>query len=152
MKNLALAALLACSLLSGSALAAHPKPLVIDEVVAQQTQIRTDVIAGNGKYRDLPAAKQVELLQRQDSLLALLRGKQHGDLTEVERIEAFNTLEWIEATLNDAGQERTICRRERTVGSNRVTRVCRTEAQIAAERERSREQMMDNQSTMQLRR
>lgn len=32
-------------------------------------------------------------------------------------------------------EERVICRREKTIGSNRSTRVCRTEAQIREQRE-----------------
>lgn len=152
MKSFVLVSVLAGALMSGAGHAATPKPLVVDDVVAQQAQIRSDVLASGGKYRGLSATTQVELLQRQESLLAMLKGRQHDDLTEAERIEAFNTLEWIEATLNKASGERMICRRERTVGSNRITRICRTEAQLAAERERSREQMMDSQSTMQMRR
>lgn len=38
-------------------------------------------------------------------------------------------------------EERMICRAERTIGSNRMTRVCRTAAQIEREREAARSQM-----------
>jgi hypothetical protein len=34
-----------------------------------------------------------------------------------------------------------VCRRERTIGSNRVTRICRTEAQMEAEREMARDEL-----------
>jgi hypothetical protein len=82
-------------------------------------------------------------VRRQDALLKMLDGKEStDDLPERARIEAFNTLEWIEATLNKEDDQRMVCVRERTIGSNRVTRTCRTEAQWAEARERAREQML----------
>ena len=56
---------------------------------------------------------------------------------------AFNTLEWIEAAINDSDDDRLVCRRERRIGSNRMTRVCKTVAQIEFERERARSQLLD---------
>ena len=44
--------------------------------------MRRDVLAANGKYRGLSSSKQVQLLTRQDRLLAMLNGKQTADLTE----------------------------------------------------------------------
>lgn len=144
--------LLACLLAPTLALAANDTQLDLDQVVTQQRQIRSDVLSSNGKYRGLSSASQSELLARQDKLLRMLEGKQTADdLTEDERIVAFNDLEWIEATLNksEAG-DRLICRRERTLGSNRMTRVCRTAAQLEFEREQAREEL--DKSDVQMRR
>lgn len=141
-----------CLLVPALAIAANDTPLDLEKVTMQQRQIRSDILASKGNYRGLSSASQSELLVRQDKLLRMLEGKQTADdLSEDERLTAFNDLEWIEATLNkgEAG-DRLICRRERTIGSNRVTRVCRTAAQLEAARELAREHI-DN-SDIQMRR
>lgn len=125
--------------LAASAGTDKPKPLEISEVVSQQQEIRADVVAGQGRYQDMPSHKRDELLRKQDALLRMLDGKQTADqLSAEQRMQAFNTLEWIEATINNEEDERMVCTREKTIGSNRVARVCKTTAQIEAEREQVR--------------
>lgn len=126
----------------GPAHAEQQKPLEVELIVAQQAQIRADILAANGAYRGLTSLKQRELLERQDRLLRLLDGKQAADqLTPQEQMLAFNHLEWIEAALNDEESERMICRNQTTIGSHRKTRVCRTAAQIERDRQQVREQV-----------
>jgi hypothetical protein len=124
-------------------LSAHAnQPLDIDKVVTQQRELRADLMAGSGRYKQMPASKRQQILKKQDELLRMLEGKETSDdLSADQRMAAFNSLEWIEAAINDEKGERMICRRERTIGSNRVTRICRTEAQMAAERERARDEL-----------
>lgn len=143
---------LGCCLLAPMlAVAANNKPLELDKIVSQQQQIRSAVLSSNGKYRGLAPAKQTELLQRQDALLRMIEGKQTSDdLTQKERISAFNDLEWIEATLNNVEGERMICRREKRVGSNRITEVCRTAEQMEIDRERAREELDHTDRNMRL--
>lgn len=118
------------------------QPFDIDKVVTQQRELRADLTAGSGHYKQMPASKRQQILQKQDELLRMLEGKEtFDDLSTDQRKAAFNSLEWIEAATNDEEGERMICRRERTIGSNRVTRICRTEAQMAAERERARDEL-----------
>ena len=75
-------------------------------------------------------------------MLALLEGKQSTqELSEDQRDEVFNTLEWIEATVNRAESERMICERRPVLGSNRKERVCKTAAQMQADRDAARERM-----------
>lgn len=125
------------------------KPLDIDKIVTQQHEIRADVVAAKGRYKKMPASKRQEILRKQDELLRMLEGKETPeDLSEAQRIATFNSLEWIEAAINNEDDERMICRRERTIGSNRVTRTCRTEAQMATERERAREELDRNDRQM----
>ncbi len=126
------------------ALADNGQALDLGKVVSQQKQIRSDVLASKD-YRGLNESQRTELLSRQDSLLRMLEGKETAaDLTEDQRVSAFNDLEWIEATLNKAESERMICRRERTIGSNRVTRICRTAAQMQRDREAAKEHMTNS--------
>lgn len=137
-------AVIATVMLAGTAHAAHT-PLDISKVVSQQEQIRADVMARKGRYKDMPSATRDELLSKQHKLLEMLDGKKTpGDLTEDQRMSAFNTLEWIEAAINNDQDERMVCTRERTVGSNRITRVCRTESQMKEARERARDQMLSS--------
>lgn len=126
---------------------ASPAPMAIDEIVSQQQQIRSDVLAANGRYRDMPTATRDELVRRQDDLFRLFEGKRDpSDLSDEERLLASTNLEWIETALADAQDEQKVCRAERTLGSNRITRVCRTAAQMAAERERAREDLVRGQA------
>ena len=132
------------------AFAGSDKPLDLDKVVEQQQQIRKDVLASGGKYRGISSGDQAELLRRQDKLFRMFDGKETADdLTQEQRMSAFNDLEWIEAALNKREDgDRLVCTRERTVGSNRVTRVCRTKEQLEFEREQARNNLDQSQRNM----
>ena|SRR5688572_22895735 len=70
------------------------KPLEVATVVAQQKQIRDDLMIRKGRYKDMPDPTRVELLSRQAELLTMLEGKRTAaDLTEEQRMQAFNTLD-----------------------------------------------------------
>lgn len=133
--------LLAAVVLSCGAIAAD-RGLELQAIREQQAQIRAGVIAKTGPYARLGDAKRHELLERQGRLLAIIEGKQIADeLNERDRTEAFNILEWIEATVNATGDERMVCERTRKTGTNRTVRVCRTEREWREARERARRQM-----------
>jgi hypothetical protein len=122
-----------------SAGAADRKPLAIAAITSQQAEIRAGVQAGTGLYKDMPTRTKEEILSRQSELLAVVDGKTSADeLSEEERLQVFNNLEWIEAAINNAEDERMVCTREKPLGSNRAQRVCKTTAQIEAEREFAR--------------
>lgn len=134
---------LACALLLAVAAFAPARaatPLQVADIVSQQQQIREEVEAGQGAYQDMPAATRKELLARQDTLFKLLDGKTTtDDLNLSERTDAFNALEWINATVTGNEDERLVCRREKPVGSNMAVRVCKTVAQMRKDREAARE-------------
>ena len=107
----------------------------LDLIRTQQQQIRSEVQAGKGRYAKMPVPKRDELLAKQSGLLNLIHGKQtDADLSASQQMEAFNTLEWIEATINNAEDERMVCKRETPTGTNRSQKICRTVAQMRAER------------------
>ena len=113
------------------------KVLDLETVRTQQTEIHEGLIARSGRYASLSPETRTSILSKQATLFKLLEGKQTADeLSEHQRLEVFNALEWIEATINGEQGERMICRREKTIGSTRVTRVCRT----AADEERMKEE------------
>lgn len=104
-------------------------------VAAQREQIRADILEAEGTNRGLTEAQEYEVLDRSTKLSRLIDGNVSSqELSEIERAEAFKTLEWTEATLkHDCG--RAICKYEKPIGSNRKTRVCRRLAEVEAERE-----------------
>jgi len=129
--------------LAASAIAsANDGSLKFDDIRSQQAEIRAAVIAKTGAYRDLPESTRVELLTRQTRVLSAIDGKQVADeLTQEQRTGVFNDLEWIEAAINRAEDERMVCEYTRTIGSTRKQRVCRTAEQMRAQREAARDRM-----------
>lgn len=122
----------------------EPKPLEISEIVEQQNQIRADVTAGKGRYASMSRAERTGLLAKQAELMTIIADKESVDeLTDTQRMEAFNKLEWIQAAINDEEADRLVCRREKTIGSQRVTRVCRTAEAERQYREEARQRMLE---------
>jgi len=116
--------------------------LQFDAIRTQQAEIRAAVEARAGLYKDLPSNTRSELLAKQSQLMSVMEGKQStNDLNEQQKTEIFNTLEWIEATVNNVEDERLICERRPILGSNRKERVCKTAAQLRAEHEGARDQI-----------
>lgn len=125
------------------ALHANDKSVDLDQVRAEQQQIRAGIAAATGPYAGMPASRRAELVRKQDALLRLIEGKSDArELTAAERTEAFNAVEWIQAAITENDDDRMVCTRERTVGSNRIQSVCRTQAQARQAREAARERML----------
>lgn len=121
----------------------------VDVIVAQQGRIREEVLAQKNGWEDVPATTRSQVLHDQDRLFELFQGKTVvGDLPADGQIEAANLLEDINAAVAGASDQRRVCTRERTVGSNFVHNVCRTMAEIHAEREAARN-VMDSQDPRQ---
>ena len=131
-------------MLAGSMSAEARTALKLDEIRSQQTEIRQKVESPTGRYKDMDAQKRVELLAKQDFVLRTIEGKQSPDeIPEPEWIEVFNALEWIEATLNNAEDERMVCTRMKTTGSNRPQRVCKTAKQMRLDQEYARKKIIE---------
>lgn len=114
-------------------------PLDVPKIVAQQQELRAEAMAKKGRYRDMPEGKRQELIAKQDSVLRTLNGKQsEQDLSAEDRLEMFNSLEWIEATINQAEDDRMVCKREKRTGSHMNETVCKTVAERRKEKEDAR--------------
>lgn len=124
-------------------MSAFAETLQLDAIRTQQAAIRAGVEAhSSGSYKELSAAARAELLDRQTKMLALIDGKQSdSELTDEQRAEVTTTLAWIDAKLKEASDDRMVCERRATIGSNRKERVCMTAAQMRAQREAARDQM-----------
>lgn len=122
---------------------AETKPLKINAVLADQAQLRTELENATGRAAKVSPEKRADLLVRQQELTDLLQGKKSAkELTPQQQAFARETLALIEAAVEDDDDERVICRREKTLGSNMVERTCRTVAQMKLDQERAREAMM----------
>jgi hypothetical protein len=116
------------------------------EIVSQQQEIREEIQARAGRYKDMPGVKRESILKDQDRLFALLAGKHSIDeLDAGQRVDAFNVLQSINAAINNKEDERVICEARKPIGSNRTERVCRSLAQIKADRDTARKGMQGNQ-------
>ena len=118
--------------------------LMLDDIRSQQTEIRDGVEARTGRYKDLSSTERSELLTKQARMLQTIEGKRStAELNDQQKTEVFNTLEWIEAVVNNDGDERMVCERRPVLGSTRKERVCKTAGQWREEREAARN-MMDS--------
>lgn len=125
-----------------TAKAADGPPPSLSAIAAQQTALRADVIAGRGAVKDLDKAQRDQLVIAQDRVLALVQGKTDvAELPEPERLELFNKIEWIKAAVTKADDERKVCQRVKTIGSNRVQVVCTTVAEQRRQREGAKESL-----------
>ena len=116
--------------------------LQMDVIRSQQAQIKAGIDARTGAYKDLPAPAREQLLSKQATVLGLIEGKQStNDLDDAKKGELFAALGSIDAMVSKANDDRLVCQLQKTLGSNRKERVCRTAGQIRAEREAVRDQL-----------
>jgi hypothetical protein len=151
--NVVAAAVLACALALPAAAFARDTgdSLSLDAVRSQQIEIRAGVEARSGIYQQLSPSDRNEVLSRQGRLLRMIEGKKaSGELNEPDKIWLFNTLEWIEATVNQTEDDRMICEHRKVLGSHHKKRVCMTAAQRREALERAREEL--DQAAIQTRR
>ncbi|MDR0184604.1 hypothetical protein [Lysobacter arvi] len=121
--------------------------LMLDDIRTQQNEIRDGVESRTGRYKDLSSAQRSELLSKQARMLQTIEGKHSTDeLNDQQKTEVFNTLEWIEAVVNDDGEDRMVCERRPVLGSTRKERICKTASQWREEREAARN-MMDSRGS-----
>lgn len=127
---------------TAAAPAAETQQPTVRQIVDQQTQLRADVLAKKGAFKDLTQIERDELTKKQDRILQLLEGRDDvSQLRAEERVELFNHLEWVSAVVRNAEEDRKVCERSRTVGSNRFQVVCMTAKEYREHKERARQSM-----------
>ncbi len=138
--TLILVPLLAFSMLALAS--ADPQQLTIRDILTQQTQLRAQVVAGKGAFKDMSKAERAALVERQDRVLQMLGGLQTLDeMAPDQRTIVFNDLEWIKAAVTKAEDDRMICEYTRIAGSNRMQSVCMTAKQRREHREGSEDSL-----------
>lgn len=141
LKLIALSAVLVMTSMVAMA-AADPQQLTIRDIVTQQTQLRAQVTAGKGAFKDLSKTERQALIERQDRVLQMLGGAQTLDeMPPDQRTVVFNELEWIKAAVTKAEDERKVCEYTRAVGSNRMVSVCMTAKEQREYREGSQQSL-----------
>lgn len=136
---LVLAAVLAAPLTFASA---DNQTLTPEDIRAQQSQLQSDVRAGKGAFKDMSQSDRLELMAKQERVLALLQNKQSlEELSNDDRLAVFNILEDIKSTVSRAEDERKVCKRTKVVGSNLPQVVCMTAAQQREQERRAKELM-----------
>jgi hypothetical protein len=129
LRTFALALVLGATSLAVMA-SADPQQLTIRDIVTQQTQLRAQVAAAKGAFKDMEKRDRIALMERQDRVIAMLGGNESFDvLPPDQRTVVFNDLEWIKAAITKAEDERMVCEYTRVVGSNRMKSVCMTAKQ-----------------------
>jgi hypothetical protein len=120
-----------------------PEPQInVQKIVEQQTQLRGQVAAKRGAFKDMHESDRDRLLNRQGRLLQLLDGRRNLDeLRAEERVEVFNVLQEVNGAVTKAEDERQICERTRVVGTHRYQVVCMTGKQYREHRENAKKSM-----------
>lgn len=134
--------LLLATALSIPLLAMASEAFDVQEVIVKQERLRRAVDSGAAGFSEVPSAKKQEVLQRQDELLTLIRGRTYGELSDAERTQALEQIAWLDSTATQVADDRLVCERTKASGTNRVQRVCMTarrqrEAQEAAQKSMS---------------
>lgn len=135
---------LAC-LLSGGAFAAktEPAPSVKADVIGfgeQRAAVEAEMVAG-GRFAEITDDARTKVAEAFDRMQGVLDGKSSMDeLRQDDRVALINDQELINALLTQAKiDSRTVCKREKRVGSHRLTSTCRTAAEWKRASEKSRE-------------
>lgn len=113
-----------------------------DAIVAQQTQLRAQVVAKQGGFKDLSQREREDMMVVQDRVLALLQPvKTIEELDADQRLALFNDLQRVAAMAKHAEDNRKVCERTRATGSNRYQVVCMTALEYERNKARAQEQM-----------
>ena len=139
------AALLLFFLMAGAASASRtePAPSVRADPVGfadQRAAVEAEMVAG-GRFAEISDKARADVAAAFDRMQAVLEGKATmDDLRQDDRVALINDQELINALLTQAKiDSRMVCKRERRVGSHRLTSTCRTAAEWKRASEQSRE-------------
>jgi hypothetical protein len=111
----------------------------------QQKELREMAVVGSGPFDGFSDVKRQDIVAKQDKLLLLLDGRtSFEDLSHAQQVEAFNTLEWIKAAINNTEGDQLICDYEVRTGSHRPTRRCETLEERRRARDDSKQYWQQN--------
>ncbi|MDR6843229.1 hypothetical protein [Pseudoxanthomonas sacheonensis] len=118
-----------------------------DDILARQHAIRAGMDANTEPYANLPRAVRKAVLADQGKLEKLLEGKPDTSLlAPADQVEVRNLVARIETAIKNGEGERLVCSQEARTGSNYVTRVCRTPAQLREQKARGEKLLEDEKS------
>lgn len=118
-----------------------------EDILAQQRGIRADMDARTDRYVDMPRSTRNAILADQDRLAVLLQGKADtSQLDPASLDEVVSLLASINSAVNRTGDERLVCTREARIGSNYMTRACRTPSQLREQQSAGQKMLGDENS------
>ncbi|MDR7097812.1 uncharacterized protein YqeY [Lysobacter niabensis] len=128
MRSLKVLVVLTLALLSTTALAGPAREVIDpDKVRDEQVMLMSNLQDRKGAFKNLDESKRSVLVEQHHRLMALLEGKHAPDeLSGEARGEVATLLEVMENAVEELGQERTMCTRVKTIGSNKAELVCKT--------------------------
>lgn len=120
----------------------------VEHIQEQQRAIRANMEAGKEPYATMSRAKKQSILSNQKKLDALLEGI--TDTTQLDardRGKVFELVSRIDAGIAGTDEDR-VCTQEARTGSNYMTRVCRTQAEIREQNEASQKMLGEERERM----
>jgi hypothetical protein len=134
-------------LFSGAALAARSQaaPSATADpagFAGQRAAVEAEMVAG-GRFAEITDEARTQVGEAFDRMQAVLAGKASLDeLRQGDRVALINDQELINALLTRAKTDsRMVCKREKRVGSHRLTSTCRSAAEWKRASEKSREDL-----------
>lgn len=123
--------------------------LTADAFAEQKKAIEAD-LANSETYSEISSEERVTVHQALDRISGLFRT--YGSVERLsweDRTQMFNDQEQINNILTRAGEDsRVVCKREKKVGSHRVTSQCSTVAERRRAMEDSQEELRKNQRSI----
>lgn len=121
---------------------AKPTPTV-EEILAQQKQIREDLQSGAEHYRYVEPIERRQVYVAQRQVFQILEGRTSMDgLSADEHIAVFNALKRIEAALVKEPGDEMVCERARLAGTGRYEMVCMTQRERERRAKSAKEALM----------
>ncbi len=119
-----------------------------EHIQEQQRAIRANMEAGKEPYATMSRAKKQSILSNQKKLDALLEGiTDTSQLDARDRGKVFELVSRIDAGIAGTDEDR-VCTQEARTGSNYMTRVCRTQAEIREQKEASQKMLGEERGRM----
>lgn len=121
---------------------AKPQPTV-EEILAQQRQIRADLQAGAEHYRYVEPLERRQVYMAQRQVFQILEGRTSFDgMSADEHIALFNALKRIEAALVKEPGDEMVCERTRIAGTGRYEMACMTQRERDRRAKSAKEALM----------
>lgn len=117
----------------------------LQQILAEQREIRADLQAGADKYRGVDPMRRRKIHESQATVFALLDGRQSlSELKADDQLAVFNALKLIESHLVKRDEDdRMVCQRVALVGTRRYEMVCMTEADRRRRADKAKEMLME---------
>lgn len=110
----------------------------LNDIAEQQTDLRRLVLNGEGVFAGMDSNRRASLAARQLRVIRMLDGIHSlAELPPGQRVQLFNDLEWIKATILRAENDRKFCEFTTTVESHRRVLVCTNSQDEQHRRERA---------------